>query len=186
MALQTKAEVSATRSAEHGQQIMATRRIETPLQANTNWLHTHPSHFNVAAALHLPNAFRITDGGSERALQYKLRSFFTRLDRKVLKSACRKRKMRIPRYVVLEYSPSVGWHMHALLSSRTSKFSAERLCMIIKLMWLEEFDRGTLKGFEPHLGWAKPVTGGYENYMSKKLYGTHVTAAFDEMNSVFG
>ena len=163
---------------------MATRRTKTPIQANTDWLRSNPCNFNVAVALHVPKAFRATHGSDERALQYKLRSFFTRLDRKVLKSACRKRKARIPRYVLLEHSGAVGWHVHALLSSRTSKFSADRLCMIVKLMWLDEFDQSTLKGFEPHLGWAEPLTGGYEHYMSKKLYGTNVTAAFDDMNSV--
>lgn len=91
---------------------MATQKSKALRQANTDWL--KPYHFDVGICLHLPNAYRALDGASERTLQYKLRRFFTRLDRKVLKSACRKRHAKIPRYVVLEHSPALGWHVHAV------------------------------------------------------------------------
>jgi len=140
-------------------------------QVNAYWFGSLPYRLDVAVALHLPKAFRADRGASERAFQYKLRHFFTRLDRKVLKSACRKRKEKIPRFVVLEHSASLGWHMHALLSSETSNFNSQQLCMTIKLMWLEEFGQSSLKGFEPHMAWAEPAIDGYDNYMSKDLYG---------------
>lgn len=149
------------------------------------WFKQQPFRFDVAVALHVPKAFRTTWGADEYALQLKLSRFLTRLDRKVLKAACRHRKQKIPRYVVLEHSPAVGWHVHALFSSETSRFSTEQLCTVIELMWLAEFSATTLKGFEPYLGYAKPVTGGYANYMGKKLYGPHATGIFDDRNSVF-
>lgn len=150
--------------------------------ANADWFASH--HFDVAVALHVPKAFRATHGPSERAFQFKLRHFFTRLDRKIMKSGCRKRSAKIPRYVALEYSATLGWHMHALLSSKTSRFSSQQLSTIINLMWLEEFGQSNLKGFEPHMVWAEPLLGGYDHYVSKKLFGPHATAVFDEMNTV--
>lgn len=163
---------------------MATQQSEKLREATTKWL--RPSVLNVAVALHVPNAFRAQHGADERALQYKLRRFFTRLDRKVLKAACRHGKRKIPRFVVLENSKSVGWHVHALLSSKTSKFSAERLCTIIKLMWLDEFGNQACKGFERRLAWAQKARTRYARYMTKSLYGTNASAVFDEMNSVSG
>lgn len=161
------------------------QQIRALRQVNADWFRSLPARFDVAVSLHRPNAFRAERGTSERAFQYTLRSFFTRLDRRVLRSACNKRGAKIPRYVVLENVPSLGWHMHAMLSSETGAYSAEQLCTTVKLMWLEEFAGSTLKGFEPYLGWAEVVTGGYENYLSKDLYGPHATAVFDEMNTVF-
>lgn len=152
-------------------------------QVNEAWFASLPFQLDVAVSLHMPNAFRAERGKSERVFQYTLRSFFTRLDRRVLKSASTKRGAKIPRYVVLENSPSLGWHMHAMLSSETGPTSADQLCTTIKLMWLEEFAGSTLKGFEPYLGWAKVVTGGYANYMSKDLYGPQATAVFDDINT---
>lgn len=152
-------------------------------RANEAWFARLPYQLDVAVSLHMPNAFRAERGKNARMFQYALRDFFTRLDRSVLKAASSKRGAKIPRYVVLENSPSLGWHMHGMLSSETGQMSGDQLCTTIKLMWLEEFSGSTLKGFEPYLGWAKVVTGGYANYMSKDLYGPHATAVFDDLNT---
>lgn len=102
-------------------------------------------------------------------LEKKLHYFFNRLDRQVLKSAHRRRKQRINRTVVLECKPSVGWHAHALLSSQGTRVGTEKLCTMVKLLWLEELGEYRHEWSAPRLAWAEPNDGDYGGYLTKHL-----------------
>lgn len=165
---------------------MATQQSEVLRQHNVQWLNSQPFAFDVAVCLHLPNAFRAEQRRwDERSLQIKLRRFFSRLDSQVLKAAHRHRKKRVPRFVVLEHSASVGWHAHAVLSSATSKMTAEQLCMAVKLVWLQELGQHANNGFVTRLAWAEPLRDSYDHYITKQLYGLTANGYFDEMNTTF-
>jgi hypothetical protein len=178
---------TAQRSVKLGQWKMATQRSRALQQAVATWLDNQAVSFDVAVCLHLPNQFRAEHGASERTLQKALRRFFEKLDRKVLKSAHRRRKAKVPRFVILEHDDAVGWHMHALLSSSNTGYSTEQLSQTAKLLWIEEFARSTTNlSFEPYMAWAEPVQHGHANYITKNVFTPTPKAVFDDMNTVFG
>lgn len=182
-----QAEFTARKSDKHGQRPMATAQSKLLQEAVTNWLDDQSVSFNVAVCLHLPNQFKAEYGESERTLQKALRRFFEKLDRKVLKSAHRRRKAKVPRFVILEHDDAVGWHMHALLSSSNTGYSTEQLSQIVKLLWLDEFARSTTNlSFEPYMAWAEPVQHGHANYITKHVFTPKPKALFDDMNTAFG
>ena len=148
--------------------------------ANETWIAGQRHQFDVVICLHMPNSLRSKERGWDDAwLQEKLRRYLNQLDRKVLKSAHRRRKEKIPRFVVLEHSPVVGWHVHAMLASSSTGLSPERLCQIIKLTWLRSLGVHGKGQFKEHLVWAQPHGGGYANYITKRL-----SASSDKYRSV--
>lgn len=138
--------------------------------AAQKWIATQRHQFDVAVCLNVPSSLRQDEKGwDDKWLEKKLHYFFNRLDRQVLKSAHRRRKQRIPRFVVLETKPSVGWHAHALLSSQGTRVGTEKLCMMVKLLWLEELGHYRHDWSAPRLAWAERNDGDYGAYLTKHL-----------------
>jgi hypothetical protein len=138
--------------------------------AAQKWIDAPSHQFDVAVCLHVPSSLRQDEKGWDDIwLEKKLHYFFNRLDRQVLRSAHRRRKQRIHRVVVLEHAPSVGWHAHALLSSQDTGVGVEKLCNMIKLLWLEELGPYRHDWSAPRLAWAERNDGAYGAYLTKHL-----------------
>jgi hypothetical protein len=150
--------------------IFATQRDLKLRAAAQNWIDSPVAGFDVAICLHVPSSLRQDEKGwDDLWLEKKLRFFFKRLDWKLFRSAYRRRKQKIRRFVVLENRPSVGWHVHALLSSQDTGVSVENLCDMIKLLWLEELGSYIHHWSAPRLVWAERNDGNYGAYITKSL-----------------
>lgn len=162
--------IDGTKQGRRSQQRTATVADLKLQGAVVQWIKSIPKDFDVAACLHVPTSLREDEGGWDDIwLEKKLHYFFNRLDRQVLKSAHRRRKQRIPRFVVLETKPSVGWHAHVLLSSQGTGVGTEKLCMMAKLLWLEELGHYRHDWSAPRLAWAERSDGDYGAYLTKYL-----------------
>ncbi len=138
--------------------------------ATQSWINAQPDQFDVAICLHVPSSLRQDEKGwDDLWLEKKLHHFFKRLDWQVLRSAHRRRKQRIRRMVVLENTPAVGWHVHALLSTQGTPVSTEKLCTMVKLLWLEELGAYQHNWSAPRLAWAERNDGNYGDYLTKHL-----------------
>jgi hypothetical protein len=131
-----------------------------------NWLKTRNLTFDVAICLHTPNQLRVEERGfDEQWLSKKLTRYFNELDRKLFKSAHRKRNVRMKRLVVLGHTDNVGWHAH-VCAITPSDISPEKLLLTMNLLWLKhmkvsKFGNNT---FTNKLFWGERTNAGYTHY----------------------
>lgn len=136
-----------------------------------------PRTFDIAACWHVPKRLRSAEigrfGGADETsqqswLQGHLRHYFNRLDRAFLKSAYRRKAVRIPRFVTLEFSEDVGWHAHGLLSTPAGVNQTE-FVKRTSWLWLRYLGEYAETSFANYLVWVEPAENKYLGYITKKL-----------------
>ena len=138
--------------------------------ALNEWEAVKAIDWELAVCLHMPKAMQVNLGGQSRAaLQRLLSRYFNAMDRRLFKNAHKRRGVRTNRFVVLEYSPKVGWHAHVLVSS-PRRFSPSRYKAFLRQYWLRFTAKQTKLAFRPHLFWAEANSGdGYLQYCLKHV-----------------
>jgi hypothetical protein len=140
------------------------------ITALANWPELNVADWDLAVCLHMPKVIQAEHGNqSRKALQQLLSRYFNRMDRRLFKSAHKRRGMRSDRFVVLEYSQKVGWHAHMLVRA-PRRFSAAKYKAFLQLFWLKFTEEQTNLTFRPHLFWAEAnLDDGYLRYCLKHV-----------------
>ncbi|MFC3704866.1 hypothetical protein ACFOOL_08865 [Devosia honganensis] len=167
---------------------MATEADKKLRQQHVNWISNQPYDFDIAASWHLPMSYKAAYRANDHvAFSSCLRKYFNTLDASVFKSAYRRKRVRLPRAIVLEHTDGVGWHAHGVISTQSSNLREEQAIELITSKWhkhLGSFSRGS---FSDRLVFAEPRTGPYVEYMTKELSAVDWkhSAKFDYQNSYF-
>lgn len=130
------------------------------------WIKATDVTYDISICLHTPILLRVVERGfDELWLSRKLTRYFNELDRKLFKSAHRKRKLRMKRLVVLGHTDSVGWHAHVCVNT-PSGTSPEKLLIMMNLLWLKHMKVSKLGNntFTQKLFWGERTNAGYTHY----------------------
>lgn len=135
-------------------------------------------NFDISICWHAPNALLWAElgglvdadsvGWSAHWFQKKLKHYLNKLDREVLRSAHRRKHVKIWRLVTLEHAEGVGWHAHALMATPEGH-SRSKVMNWAAWMWMAELGDAYQNSFVPYLVQASPSRGKYLSYITKTL-----------------
>ena len=131
------------------------------------WYKQNIGQCDVAVALHLP--MHLAHKPNPTPLKGRLRQLLNRLDTHFFGRQYHRNNQRIPRLVMLEYSPDCGWHAHMAIkltkNGHRKQITVEEMQERIKKYWL--LINGAKDAFAERGVYAQPQHGNYVGYMLK-------------------
>lgn len=175
-------------------QYLTEQRIDALKEAADKWVRNLNIQWDIAACWHLPEAaswnvptVELPDAVDEAEMKVgkKLRRYFNRLDKRIFKSKYN-RGFRVKRFITLEYSPGVGWHVHGILAT-PAHISQQDLIDEIMLTWEWCVANKTMGMPLERLAWCEPITGNYQRYITKQSFvrNSKKAGTIDVMNTSF-
>ena len=152
---------------------MATSRRYRRLKKEVDrWLLDPAYPWDVGIALHIPNAMRQVAGKhSMSLLQQQVGYFLNDVDRRIYKSAHKRRGVRVPRIVAAEWDEGVGWHAHAVLITPPTMTKAD-FVDFLQRRWHARVGRYATAKFRSRLFWGEAIRDNYGHYTIKRTIGS--------------
>lgn len=152
---------------------------EKSKQAVVDWLNTWHGSWDIACCWHVSKHLRDIQEGDAAWLQRQLSAYFKKLHQHVYAHIPYSQRPQLQRFITLEYSHSVGWHAHGIISKPDHMTSDQFMAMMRKI-WLKHAGKGCTKAFKERMCWFQPLNGAYQHYMLK-----HAINLYDDAPQAF-
>ena len=154
----TSTQLHAYRSLSHRQ---------TAKRAALRWINAGASQWDLAVSWHVPQAMRIDQNGwDDHWLSMQLHHYLNKVDRRLFHAACRNRNVRLPRFITLERTDTVGWHAHGLISTPAGMDQSD-VAQTLAQQWHHHTRAYPAGKFDGHLFWCEPNEGHQASYILK-------------------